>query len=87
MSDKIAALPGAKVGNQTKQQMLDYLAQRWDELAERGEPVAMVFALVNVTGGCHTGYLTATEIDDRNSLHVARGVACINMDMHLWEQR
>lgn len=85
--DKIKAIREDVVFSEGKQTMLDTFAAAFDELAADGrEPVAMVFAFVTVNGNCRTGYHTLSEVDDSNALHIARGVACINMDMHVWDK-
>lgn len=77
------------VFSEGKQTMLDTIASTFDDLAyaDGREPVAVVFAFVTTSGGCRTGYHTLSEVDGCNTLHIARGVACINMDMHVWDKK
>lgn len=84
--DKVRPLRGELSTNlPNKQQVLDYVAQRWDELAADGEPpVCIVFALVAESGAAASHYLTAPHIDEGNTLYVSRAVMVTNCDYNDW---
>ncbi len=86
MSDhKIKSIRPDVVLSEGKQHFLDTIAQAYDALAEQGEPVAVVFALVTESGCVRTGYHTLSAIDGRNALHIARGIQCLNIDQITWD--
>lgn len=69
----------------SKQQFLDYVAQRYDELAaDGGEAVCIVFALVAESGTSAGHYLTSAHINEGNMLYVSRAVMVLNADYNDW---
>jgi hypothetical protein len=84
--DKVRPLRGDMPTNlPNKQQALDYVAQRWDELAADGKaPVCIVFALVAESGAAASHYLTASHIEEGNTLYVSRAVMVVNSDYNDW---
>lgn len=87
MNDNIRALPGTVPSNSRKQQFMDTVAQSYDRMVSEGrEPMAFVYCFVAEKGGARAGYHTANEINDRNALHLARALFCIQQDMTDWER-
>lgn len=85
MTDNIKPIRDGIAPSAGKQQFLDYVAQRWDDLAADGErPVCIVFALVAESGSAVGSYMTAPHIHDENTLHISRGVMVLNSDYNDW---
>lgn len=79
---------GAPLDSLFKQQVLDYVAQRYDELAaDGGEPVCIVFALIAESGTAASHYLTAPHIEDGNTLYISRAVMVTNCDYNDWTRQ
>lgn len=71
--------------SESKQTLLDTVADSYDELSGRNsEPVCVVYAFVTETGETVTGYHTISKISDRNTLHIARAIMCLNSDHQGW---
>ena len=86
---KVVGIRGAPVEATFKQQLLDYIAQTYDELVAEGkcDIKGLVFSMVNEVGGCHTGYFTHTSIEKMNSLYICRAIVCINDDnANIWNK-
>ena len=70
-----------------KQQLLDYVAQRWDDLsADGGAPVCIVFALVAESGAAVGSYMTSNDKDIENTLYVSRAIMVLNSDYNKWTE-
>ena len=87
MTDNIHPLrEGAPLDSSFKQQVLDYVAQRYDELAaDGGEPVCIVFGLVNESATSVAHYLADFKIEHINALYLARAVTVITHDYAGWD--
>lgn len=88
MTDNIRPLrEGAQIGNPFKQQVLDYVAQRYDELtADGSEPVCIVFGLVAESATSAAHYLADSRIDSINALYLARAVTVVSHDYADWDK-
>ena len=85
MSDNIKPIREGVTATRGKQQYLDYIAQEWDRLAADGhQPACIVFAVVAESGEAATGYMTAPDIREGNTMHIAKGIMSLNADYNDW---
>lgn len=86
MTDTVTPLFGGEVQHSDKQMMLDYVAQRFDEMAAEGTaPVCLVFGFVSEQGTAQCSYMTSNVIKGHNVLHISRAVMAINCDYQVWD--
>ena len=85
MTDNITPIRPHTSTSPIKQQFLDYVAQKFDELVERGqsEPRIIVFNLVDFEGNASCNYLCLPDGVD-NSLYLARAFHTLQVEMIEW---
>ncbi len=83
-SKVIGIKPETVVGqNLLKQQMLDYMAKSFDDMAFdfAAQPVAFVFALTTASGDCRAGWFIDDAHNDKTGMLANRGVAMLQYEM------
>lgn len=84
-SDKIKTIRPGISKSPNKQQFLDVVAEAFDNVCENspgGEPIGVMFSLINAKGEAQTGYIALSHGCER--LYVAALVANIMAKLPSW---